>query len=81
MSHSYAPWSNPPYRYPSMLISSLLLFSDWRFFASLLVSAACPFPESPLGIPRGGIYFLTVAGFCHAFSRHSGDSTPHNPGL
>ena len=74
MSHSYAPWSNPPYRYPSMFVSSLLLFC----LLLTLLLAACPFPESSLGIPSPAsaafFHFFTVGAFCHTFSRHNGDT-------
>ena len=74
MNHSYAPWSNPPYRYPSMFVSSLLLFC----LLLTLLLAACPFPESSLGIPSPAsaafFHFFTVGAFCHTFSRHNGDT-------
>lgn len=42
-----------------------LCFYSACFFASLLgVSAACPFPESPLGSPLfGGIFHFLTVGF------------------
>ena len=61
MNHSYAPWSNPPYRYPSMFVSSLLLFC--LRFVLLTEFGSMPFPrvsfrDPPL--PRHFFIFLLL---------------------
>ena len=67
------PTGTLPCSYPLCFYSAY----DSYFLQS---SAACPFPESPLGIPRfRGIFSFFYCWFCHAFSRHN--HIAHNPGL